>query len=117
MSVYYIGDTKEKGLEFIGYCAKFSRVIAEAQGQGISQIEEFLFEDQSDKGETRQITAYRVRYSSGFQIVALSNRPENIRGLQGKVVIDEAAFHPNVQRECNGSSHNTLDLGWAHLGY
>ncbi|MDR8284127.1 hypothetical protein FPK77_20940, partial [Acinetobacter baumannii] len=33
MSVYYIGDTKEKGLEFIGYCAKFSRVIAEAQGQ------------------------------------------------------------------------------------
>ncbi|MGF2682236.1 hypothetical protein ACQUFR_05205 [Acinetobacter johnsonii] len=97
MSVYYIGDTKEKGLEFIGYCAKFSRVIAEAQGQGISQIEEFLFEDQSDKGETRQITAYRVRYSSGFQIVALSSRPENIRGLQGKVVIDEAAFHPNVQ--------------------
>ncbi|ELX8353272.1 TPA: hypothetical protein OUE79_000787 [Acinetobacter baumannii] len=97
MSVYYIGDTKEKGLEFIGYCAKFSRVIAEAQGQGISQIEEFLFEDQNDKGETRQITAYRVRYSSGFQIVALSSRPENIRGLQGKVIIDEAAFHPNVQ--------------------
>lgn len=97
MSVFYIGDTKEKGLEFIGYCAKFSRVIAEAQGQGISQIEEFLFEDQNDKGETRQITAYRVRYSSGFQIVALSSRPENIRGLQGKVIIDEAAFHPNVQ--------------------
>ncbi|WP_336142435.1 hypothetical protein [Acinetobacter sp. 102] len=97
MSVYYIGDTKEKGLEFIGYCAKFSRVIAEAQGQGFSQIEEFLFEDQNDKGDTRQITAFRIRYSSGFQIVALSSRPENIRGLQGKVVIDEAAFHPNVQ--------------------
>lgn len=97
MSVYYIGDTKEKGLEFIGYCAKFSRVIAQAQGQGISEIEEFLFDDQSDKGETRQITAYRIRYASGFQIVALSSRPENIRGLQGKVIIDEAAFHPNVQ--------------------
>lgn len=96
MSVYYIGDTKEKGLEFIGYCAKFSRVIAEAQGQ-IVQIEEFLFEDQNEKGETRQITAYRIRYASGFQIVALSSRPENIRGLQGKVIIDEAAFHPNVQ--------------------
>ena len=97
MSVYYIGDTKEKGLEFVGYCAKFSRVIAEAQGQGISQIEEFLFEDQDEKGETRKITAYRIRYSSDFQIVALSSRPENIRGLQGKVVIDEAGFHPNVQ--------------------
>lgn len=96
MSVYYIGDTKEKGLEFIGYCAKFSRVIAEAQGQTV-QIEEFLFEDQNEKGETRQITAYRIRYASGFKIVALSSRPENIRGLQGKVIIDEAAFHPNVQ--------------------
>lgn len=96
MSVYYIGDTKEKGLEFIGYCAKFSRVIAEAQGEMV-QIEEFLFEDQNEKGETRQITAYRIRYASSFQIVALSSRPENIRGLQGKVVIDEAAYHPNVQ--------------------
>jgi phage FluMu gp28-like protein len=65
MSVYYIGDTKEKGLEFIGYCAKFSRVIAEAQGQ-IVQIEEFLFEDQNEKVK-HQITAYRIRYASGFR--------------------------------------------------
>ena len=35
--------------------------------------------------------------ASGFQIVALSSRPENIRGLQGHVIIDEAAFHRNVQ--------------------
>lgn len=96
-NVFYIGDTKEKGLEFIGYCAKFSRVIAQAQNQGVSSIEEFLFEDQDDRGHSRQITAYRIRYSSGFQIVALSSRPANIRGLQGVVVIDEAAFHPDVQ--------------------
>ena len=32
-NVYYIGDTKEKGLEAIGYCAKFARVIARAQGE------------------------------------------------------------------------------------
>ena len=31
-NVYYIGDTKEKGLEAIGYCAKFARLIARAQG-------------------------------------------------------------------------------------
>ncbi|EOX9658825.1 hypothetical protein [Pseudomonas aeruginosa] len=43
MDVFYVGDTKEKGLEFIGYCAKFSRVIAEAQASGVSEIEEFLF--------------------------------------------------------------------------
>jgi len=96
-NVYYIGDTKEKGLEFIGYCAKFARVIAQAQGQGVSGIEEFLFEDQDEKGNTKNITSYRIRFSSGFQITALSSRPANIRGLQGKVVIDEAAFHPDVQ--------------------
>lgn len=96
-NVYYIGDTKEKGLEFIGYAAKFSRVIAEQQSQDISSIEEFLFEDQDENGNTRYINAYRIRYSSGFQVAALSSRPANIRGLQGVVIIDEAAFHADVQ--------------------
>ncbi|MDG9783696.1 hypothetical protein [Metapseudomonas otitidis] len=96
MDVFYVGDTKEKGLEFIGYCAKFSRVIAEAQASGVSDIEEFLFEDQDESGSTRQINAYRIRYASGFKIVALSSNPASLRGLQGKVIIDEAAFHRDV---------------------
>ena len=96
-NVYYVGDTKEKGLEFVGYCAKFLRTIAVAQGQGVSGIEEFLFEDQDEHGKTKYITSWRIRLASGFQIVALSSRPENIRGLQGHVIIDEAAFHRNVQ--------------------
>jgi len=96
MDVFYIGDTKEKGLEFIGYCAKFSRVIAEAQASGVSEIEEFLFDDQDERGNTRQINAYRVRFASGFKIVALSSNPASLRGLQGKVIIDEAAFHRDV---------------------
>lgn len=96
-NVFYIGDTKEKGLEAIGYCAKFARTIAKAQGQ-VSEIEEFLFEDQDpETGNTRHITAYRIRFASGFQVCALSSRPANIRGLQGHVVIDEAAFHADVQ--------------------
>jgi phage FluMu gp28-like protein len=96
-NVFYIGDTKEKGLEFIGYCARFARLMAQAQSQGISDIEEFLFVDQDEKGNTREITAYRIRFASGFRITALSSRPANIRGLQGIVVIDEAAFHADVQ--------------------
>lgn len=97
MNVYYIGDTKEKGLEYIGYCAKFSKVIAEQQAGSISNIEEFLWEDIDENKTTRYITAYRIRYASGWQITALSSRPANIRGLQGLVIIDEAAFHPDVQ--------------------
>lgn len=96
-NVFYIGDTKEKGLEFVGYCARFARVIAMAQGQGVSCIEQYLFDDQNEQGNSRQITAYRIRFASGFAVVALSSRPANVRGLQGKVVIDEAAYHADVR--------------------
>tara|TARA_B100000700_G_scaffold243999_1_gene272052 strand:- start:246 stop:1895 length:1650 start_codon:yes stop_codon:yes gene_type:complete len=96
-NIYYIGDTKEKGLEFVGYVATFARVIAQAQGDGVSGIEQYIFKDQDDDGNSRDITAYRIRFASGFRVVALSSRPANIRGLQGKVRIDEAAFHADVQ--------------------
>jgi phage FluMu gp28-like protein len=96
-SVYYIPDAKEKGLEFIGYCAHMARVMAEAQAVRCSSIEEFMFDDQQPDGSTRQIASYRIRFASGNSIVALSSRPAAIRGLQGIVVIDEAAYHQDVQ--------------------
>jgi len=96
-NTYYVGDTKEKGLEFIGYCAHMAKVMAMAMAEGWHGIEVFLFEDQQPDGTSKNITAYRIRFASGFQIVALSSNPANIRGLQGIVVIDEAAFHANVQ--------------------
>lgn len=92
-NVFYIGDTKDKGREFIGYVAHFAKIVAKELGQ----IEEFLFEDQLADGTSRMISAYRIRFASGFRVEALSSRPENIRGLQGVVVIDEAAFHANVR--------------------
>ncbi len=96
-NIWYIADTREKGLEFIGYMAKFLRVIAKAQGQGLSRIEQYIFKDQNPKtGETKDITAWRIRCSSGFRASVLSSRPENIHGLQGIVVIDEAALHKDV---------------------
>lgn len=92
-NVFYIGDTKEKGREFIGYVAHFAKVVS---GQLVA-IEEFLFEDEQEDGSTKHITAYRVRFKSGFRVEALSSNPANIRGLQGVVVIDEAAFHKDVR--------------------
>lgn len=103
-NVYYIGDTKEKGLEFIGYCARMAMTMAQAQGGGFSAIEEYLFEDQQPDGTTKHITAYRIRFASGYQIAALSSRPANVRGLQGIVVIDEAAFHADVEGVLNAAT-------------
>lgn len=92
-NIFYIGDTKDKGREFIGYCAHFARIVAGELGA----IEEFMFEDVRTDGSTRLISAFRIRFANGYRIEALSSRPENIRGLQGIVVIDEAAFHANVR--------------------
>ncbi|HHO59899.1 MAG TPA: hypothetical protein ENJ64_06615, partial [Thiotrichales bacterium] len=42
-NVYYIGDTKEKGLEFIGYCAHMAKVMAVAMAENWHGIEVFVF--------------------------------------------------------------------------
>ena len=38
-----------------------------------------------------------MRFASGFRVEALSSNPANIRGLQGRVVVDEAAYHRDVR--------------------
>jgi phage FluMu gp28-like protein len=91
-STYYIGDTKEKGREFITTCARFAKHVAKE----LLAVDEFVFEDAQPDGSTKNIAAYIIRFASGHVIVALSSNPANIRGLQGRVVIDEAAFHRNV---------------------
>jgi phage FluMu gp28-like protein len=90
--VWYIGDTKEKGREFVKTCAAFAEKIAKE----LLNVEEFLFEDVETDGTSKQITAWRIKFASDHRISALSSRPSNIRGLQGVVVVDEAGFHPNV---------------------
>lgn len=92
-NVFYIGDTKDKGREFIGYVAHFAKTLQE----DLVEIEEFLFEDEQPDGSTKHISAFRVRFASGFRVEALSSNPANIRGLQGIVVIDEAAYHKDVR--------------------
>lgn len=92
-NIWYMADTREKGLEYIGYVGKFAQIVARGQS---SRIEMHIFEDQLPDGSSRQIQAFRVRFASGFRVTALSSRPENIHGLQGFVNIDEAALHKNV---------------------
>ncbi len=92
-NVFYIGDTKDKGREFIGYVAHFAKTVS----REMVGIEESFFEDVDADGNTRKISSYVARFASGYRVEALSSRPENIRGLQGIVVIDEAAFHKNVR--------------------
>lgn len=91
MDVFYIGYNKDMAMEFIEDCGEFSKSYNQAAGE----IEDFIWEDEKD--EKKNIQAFRIRYpKSGFKIVALSSRPANLRGKQGKIVIDEAAFHDDL---------------------
>lgn len=92
-NIWYMADTREKGLEFIGYVGKFAPIVARGQA---TRIEQHIFHDQLPDGSSRQIQAFRVRFASGFRVTALSSRPENIHGLQGLVDLDEAALHKDV---------------------
>lgn len=87
--VWYLGYSKDMAAEFINDCGKW----VGHYNLAASEMEEVLVEDgDPDKA----ILAYRIKFSSGYRITALSSRPANLRGKQGRVVIDEAAFHDDL---------------------
>lgn len=93
-NVWYIGYTKDMALEFINDCANWAR----AYSMAVSSIDEYEEPDEDDNGivSEKKILAYKITFQSGWRITALSSRPTNLRGKQGRVVIDEAAFHDDL---------------------
>lgn len=87
MDVMYISYSQEMTREFIDACAMWARAFASAA----FEMEEYLFDDSDNEGE-RSIQAFRIKFASGFEIVGLSSAPRSLRGKQGVVMIDEAAF-------------------------
>lgn len=88
-NVFYISATQDMALEYIEACALW----AKAYDLAAAEIEEGIFHDEGDK----EIKMYKIDFpKSGKRIVALSSRPANLRGKQGVVVIDEAAFAPDL---------------------
>lgn len=87
-NVWYIGYNKEMALEFISDCANWAKAYDEVG----ASIEQIVIQD-----EDKDILAYVVRLASGHSVTALSSAPRNLRGKQGIVIIDEAAFHPNLK--------------------
>ena len=93
MDVFYIGFNLDMTKEFIDTCADWSKALHYAA----AAIEEFLFTELDEAGNTKQIQAFRIKYDSGFSITALTSRPRSLRGRQGYIIIDEAAFHDDLK--------------------
>ncbi|MBB4302340.1 phage FluMu gp28-like protein [Rhodobium orientis] len=93
MDTFYIGYNLDMAREFIDVCAMWARAFDEAA----SDIGEFVFKDRDENGKERDIQAFRIYFASGFEIVALASRPRSLRGRQGYVIVDEAAFHDDLE--------------------
>ncbi|MDX9916032.1 MAG: hypothetical protein RBS49_09085, partial [Sphaerochaeta sp.] len=88
MDVLYISYNYDMTREYVDTCAFWAKNFAKAAGE----IEEFLFEEEDPDGTKRAIKAFRINFASGFEILALSSRPKNLRGKQGRLIVDEGAF-------------------------
>ena len=91
-NTFYVGSKKEMALEYIAACALFAKAFNELAQADV--YEQTFW----DEGKQEEILTYMIRFpKSRFKIQALSSRPSNLRGLQGDVVIDEAAFHDSLE--------------------
>ena len=84
---FYVGSNKEMAIEFIDACAMWARAFDKAA----STVQEEVLKD-----DDKDILTFNIHFASGFKIQALSSRPSNLRGRQGNVTIDEAAFHAEL---------------------
>lgn len=82
-STIYVSYNFDMTESFIKDCAFWAKSFAIAT----SEIEEEVLQNGEDS-----ILIYLIRFASGNTIKALSGKPNNIRGKQARVVIDEAAF-------------------------
>jgi len=91
MDSLYIGYNLDMAREFIDCCAMWARAFNEVL---VGSCQEFMFDD---GGPDKAIKAFRIAFASGYEIVALASRPRSLRGRQGFVIIDEAAFHDDLK--------------------
>nr|WP_113865491.1 terminase family protein [Brenneria salicis]NMN90540.1 phage FluMu gp28-like protein [Brenneria salicis ATCC 15712 = DSM 30166]RBP64870.1 phage FluMu gp28-like protein [Brenneria salicis ATCC 15712 = DSM 30166]RLM31588.1 hypothetical protein BHG07_04845 [Brenneria salicis ATCC 15712 = DSM 30166] len=84
---FYVGSNKEMAREFIDAAAMW----AKAYDLAAEDVCEEVLKD-GDK----DILTFVIYFASGFKVQALSSKPSNLRGMQGNVTIDEAAFHERL---------------------
>ncbi|MDR2733380.1 MAG: hypothetical protein LBC99_01905 [Spirochaetota bacterium] len=82
-SSYYLSYSKEMTQQFAKDAAFWAKHIHAAA----SEVEEIAIKD-----EDKDITVYRVRFASGYEIWGLPSTARSLRSKQGRVILDEAAF-------------------------
>lgn len=87
---YYMGYDLEMAREFIEVAGEWAKRFSMLS----SAVEQYVFED--PENPEKNIKAFRITFANGRKIVALPSVPRALRGKQGFVLIDEAAFHDDL---------------------
>ncbi|SQI34954.1 Mu-like prophage FluMu protein gp28 [Leminorella richardii] len=90
-NTFYVGSNKDMAREFIDAVAMWAKAYDRAASEVVEEALETVIDN-----ERQDILTFVVYFSSGFKVQALSSNPKNLRGMQGNVVIDEAAFHEQL---------------------
>ena len=88
--VFYLGYNLEMAREFIDYVGEWAKSLTGAA----VELDEEIFHD--PEHPEKDVKAFRVTFASGFKVLALPSVPRSLRGMQGLVIIDEAAFHDDL---------------------
>ncbi|MBE9102775.1 terminase large subunit domain-containing protein [Vacuolonema iberomarrocanum] len=89
--VFYLAYEKEMTRQFVMDAAEWAKVYSLAASE-IEESEEVFRQGDEDKA----VQVFRIWFNSGHRIEALSSTPRNLRSKQGRVIIDEAAFHDDL---------------------
>lgn len=122
--VWYVSYNEDSAKEFIRDAAKWCKwlgLAAQELGEVILPLD--------DEGQPKGIRAFCIGFPSGKRVTALTSSPRNLRGKQGLVIIDEAAFHDDLAGVMKAafallmwggsvwilSTHNGVDNAFADL--
>jgi phage FluMu gp28-like protein len=120
-NVYYIGYNLDMAREFITYGADFAKAFdsvvvslppetatlegwqVNAAGDGVEFVQGDVVADEAEgvflfkDGSTKGLKTLRIDFPNGKSIAALPSTPRAVRGKQGIFIIDEAAFHDDLE--------------------
>ncbi len=106
MDNLYMGQDHDMAVEYIEDAAAW----AKHYGQLASEINQFVFND-----EDKDILGFRIRFASGFKMEALASVPQKLRSRQGRVTLDEAAFHKDLRKTMKAAMALLMWGGQVHI--
>lgn len=99
MNVWYMANTLDDAREFIGDVAdwvEWLKPIYDGFAAASIESERFGATEQFVDDADRDILVFSVRFASGHKVHALTSKPRRLRGKSGYAILDEAAYHDNL---------------------